>query len=344
MRNASSIILWLSITLMINLLPTNMASAKRIEAVKGKEYTLTKRHGPWMIMVASLAEPPPERRVEGISPDEAAAALVYELRRKGIPAYTYSQNEIINQLRTVDRLGRPRQSEYTAQQDRIVVLAGNYGNPDSWIAQKTLEYVKKLHPRSWEEHGIYRQTRGRPGPLSGSFLTINPRLSAEEVAQKKRDPLLLKLNSGREYSILENKGRFTIQVASFHGKSLTGVTTSKFEATVEDLKVGDSLDEAALSAWHVAKILREQHNQEAYVFHDRHRSVVTVGSFESEDDPQIARVINQFRAKMVRHRDTGQEHLKAEMVAIPGKRAKDPPLKRFLFDPKPQLVHVPKLR
>ena len=64
----------------------------RIEAIKGKKYRLTKQHGPWMIMVASLAEPPDYRRHEGISYLEAADRLVYELRRKGLPAYVYSSD------------------------------------------------------------------------------------------------------------------------------------------------------------------------------------------------------------------------------------------------------------
>ena len=66
-------------------------SALAIEAIRGKEYKLTKRHGPWMIMVASFKEPPDVRRTEGMTPKEAADELVYELRKKGIPAYTFSQ-------------------------------------------------------------------------------------------------------------------------------------------------------------------------------------------------------------------------------------------------------------
>jgi hypothetical protein len=39
----------------------------RIEAEKGKKYKLTKRHGPWMIMVASLRDIPESRRSKGSS-------------------------------------------------------------------------------------------------------------------------------------------------------------------------------------------------------------------------------------------------------------------------------------
>ena len=42
--------------------------AGHIEAVRGKQYGLTKRHGPWMIMVASFNNPPEYERTEGMSP------------------------------------------------------------------------------------------------------------------------------------------------------------------------------------------------------------------------------------------------------------------------------------
>ena len=75
-----------------------------IQAKRGKRYRFTKQHGPWMIMVASFSEPPPERRTEGMSPQEAADELVYELRKvKRIPAYTYVQDNQFDRLETIDR-------------------------------------------------------------------------------------------------------------------------------------------------------------------------------------------------------------------------------------------------
>jgi hypothetical protein len=38
------------------------AFADKIDAVKGKRYELTKQHGPWMIMVVSLAERVTQKR------------------------------------------------------------------------------------------------------------------------------------------------------------------------------------------------------------------------------------------------------------------------------------------
>ena len=64
-------------------LPRPVAAAP-IEAVRGKRYRITTRHGPWMIFVASL---------HGNTARGAADSLVYELRKLGIPAYTFSQAE-----------------------------------------------------------------------------------------------------------------------------------------------------------------------------------------------------------------------------------------------------------
>ena len=119
-----------------------------IEAVKGKEYQLTKRHGPWMIMVASFKTPPPERRTEGMTPEQAADQLVYELRKAGIPAYTYSQDEVRGEVETVDRLGgRLRTRDYKAQQQNYCVLAGNYESNDEStksgkLAKDTLAWIE----------------------------------------------------------------------------------------------------------------------------------------------------------------------------------------------------------
>ena len=78
----------------------------KIEAVKGKKYEITKRHGPWMVMVASLKDVPEDQRKElenGLSAQEAADQLVYELRKRGIPAYTYKTDDIIDHIEMADR-------------------------------------------------------------------------------------------------------------------------------------------------------------------------------------------------------------------------------------------------
>jgi hypothetical protein len=342
------------------------ASATNIEAVRNKKYRLTKQHGPWMIMVASFHEPPPERRIKGLTPEQAADELVYELRSKGIPAYTFSQGDVVQQIDTTDRWGRPKQQSILAQNDSVSVLAGNYPDAEDHVAQKTLAYVKKFHPKYLRDversgtilqklrnGGIYRKTPGRSGPLSGAFLTVNPLLSPDELLKRKTDPLLVKLNSGAEFSLLDNPGKYTLVIASFYGKSKTQVGTSRFGDTERqfDEHIGNTLDQAATSAWQLANTLRRaqsygyDQNFEAYVYHDRYHSIVTVGAFDSPDDPRIKALGHLFSAKVKTLPDTGKEALLAEVLTIPRQPLPNrPPEKSWMFDPNPRLIEVPRLR
>lgn len=325
--------------------------AARIDATKGRQYPITKQHGPWMIMVASLSEPPQDRRKEGISPEEAAEELVYALRKKGIPAYSYRLGERQEEIQTTDRTGRSAKAHFRAQKASICVLAGNYPTINDKVGQDTLSYLKKirledLHLKSWEENGVFRSTPGQPGPFSGAFLSMNPLLSPEEVAQKKRDPLLLKLNGSGEYSILENKGRYTLVVATFKGRAETQVGESGYQKALSTFKITDSLDDAAEKAWKVTRMLRDGmidgtqkgRKFDAFVYHDHHQSLVTIGSFDSPQDPRIAALAQLFGAKTQKG-SNGQSYTVGEGFLLPG----NPP-EPFVFDPRPRLIEVPQLR
>ncbi|MGH7129448.1 MAG: hypothetical protein ACREJB_03040, partial [Planctomycetaceae bacterium] len=308
------------------------ADAGDIDAVRGRRYKLTKRHGPWMIMVASFSEPPEEVRTEeGLSPEEAADELVYELRRKGIPAYTFSQEDVYDELETHDSLGRQRRRQFLAQQGSIVVLAGNYPDPEDPAAKWALDKIKSFRPKfltqmdpesakavkasgdasilvRLKSGGIFRRTSGRPTPLSRAFMTINPLLSPEEVQRHQRDPLLLKLNTGNEYSLMDNPGRYTLIIGSFYGKgkSITALSGT-LETAAADFELENDLDQAAVRAWEMAKALRQgnfitrvngkpqRQAVEAYVWHERYRSVVTIGAFDDLGDPRVQQEIRQLQ-------------------------------------------------
>ncbi|HTN03782.1 MAG TPA: hypothetical protein VL132_17965, partial [Planctomycetaceae bacterium] len=199
MRTLSPLVRCLAICLAV----AAASPASAIEAVRGKEYKLTPKHGPWMIMVTSFRDVKDEDRKEkGLSAAEAAAELVFELRSNGIPAYTFAQDGKVEKIDTIDRLNRPDQRIYASQRDMICVLAGNYdlsatesfadsgrqsaslkNKKDDKIADDTLRYVKAYFPKFLKEEksgGIFRLTPGRKGPLSGAFLTINPLLKPSD--------------------------------------------------------------------------------------------------------------------------------------------------------------------
>lgn len=340
--------------------------ADKIEAVKGKKYELTRQHGPWMIMVVSLAEAPPEYKVDGPGPTEAAAQLVYELRKKGIPAYTYEQKETIEPLSTFDRNGKTVKRGIRTKDNRICVVAGNYSSSEDGVAQKTLAYLKNFNPPSFADHAVFHSTPGRPGPLSGAFLTINPLLSAEEVAQRKVDPLLLNMNGDRKYSLLTNKGKYTLVVAQFYGKAKLSNQRGLLadDGDEDDANVGKALDDAGRNAEILCQSLREGklhrgQSHDAFVWHERNRSLVCVGTFTSDRDPMIPRTYNNFaefrqdhpvtkvattipQSLLVPEPDKKNWIIPKLSVALTRDRKVDPlPKHTFAFDPKPQLMVVP---
>ena len=344
----------------------NAKRTSRIDAVRGRHYRLTKQHGPWMIMAAGFRAPPPELRIAGMTPQEAAEELVFELRRKGIPAYTFFIEEAGEPQQRVDRFGRKQRQNVAARGKEIAVLAGNYSSPDDKVAQKTLEYIKKFRPkflrdekrnraylRQLKSGGRYRKTPGRSGPLSVAMLAPNPLLSQEEVSGRTRDPLLLELNSGLENSLLHNPGKYTLTIASFYGQHVTHLANKQFESVKQQFKISNSLDNAATDAWQLAKYLEETTlprdpalaplNLKVYVYHERYRSVVTAGSFDSARDPRILPLAKTFGAKITKDPQTGKEVLTAEIITIPGRQRNAPPLKTWILDPSPQVMEVPRL-
>ena len=314
---------------------TRSTGAATIEAIRGKNYGLTAKHGPWMIMVTSLWGNTPEQEQQA---EKAAQELVFQLRRKGIPAYTYRQDDKIERIDSTDRQGRRSQRRVTAQHGMIAVLAGNYRNADDKVAQQTLKYIKKFKPVvnvEWQG-----QSLEVPLVLESAFLAPNPVLSPEEFAKNNRDPLIVKLNSNVEHSLLENKGKYTLVEASFNGQS--SIKPTKFEQFDRLLtnKAKISLDNAARESWELMTTMRKQ-GIEAYLYHDRYRSIVTVGSFMSDKDPRISQLIENFRAKETMNPQTKQMVLTAECIQIPGRTKGGPPLKGWMMDPYPKLMAVP---
>lgn len=342
-------------------------SAGPIEAVKGKQYRLTKQHGPWMIMVASFRDVvEPDRKKKGMTAQEAADEVVYQLRVKGVPAYTFSQDAEKGEIKTVDRLGREDLRIYAAQRDMICVVAGNYATQDDKIAERTLKYIKKFTPEFIKDQNngaIYRQTANK-GPFGNAFMTVNPLLDPAEVAHKKPDYDLVKLNYGIQNALVDNPAKYTVQVATFTGRSVTPIGNSSFAEHPEDFdrRLQSSRDEAtgmmranlgdiSEDAAQLAKALRNLRNQtfpngaDAWVYHDRFESIVTVGSFDNPQDPRIAELIKNFGAKTKTDPTTGQNVVVGEVLLPDAKqmRGRNAAV-MWVFDPQPRLIEVPHLK
>jgi hypothetical protein len=311
------------------------ASAK-IEADRTKIYKLTDKHGPWMISVTSLWGETPDQKERA---EKAANELVYQLRRKGIPAYIYTQADEYEESDGYDRLGRKTKRKYKAKNGMIGVVAGNYESLEDKVAQQTLRFVKRFEPKV-KVDGDGKKPSDVTLALNKAFLTRNPMLPPDQLARKSRDPLLLKLNTGHQNSLYENKGRFSLIVASFYGNSqIKPAQFQKFDQKQQANK-NISLENAARESELLCAAMRKQ-GHDAYIYHDRFRSVVTVGSFKSKDDPEINRLYKMYQAKYKKHEQTGQEVLVAEAIKFPSANGNDAPM-AWTMDPVPELMEVPK--
>ncbi|MEZ6123162.1 MAG: hypothetical protein R3C49_08320 [Planctomycetaceae bacterium] len=327
----------------------------KIEAVQGKRYPLGPKHGPWMIMVASLQDVPDGqgRKTDGLTAWQAADQIVFELRKLGIPAYAFLQNRELGQLGefAANTAGTDKR-QYIAQHEAIAVLAGNFSQPDDAQAKTILDFLKnRFDPaflKDQKSGAILPRTPGRPGPFSRAHMTTNPLMPASEIKQRTSDPLVKKLNAGEEYSLLNNKGKYTLRIATFRGNSIVQVGNQVSEKASQHFErfFGSSLDESGERAWELTRALRSaeklgyEQNYEAWLYHDRFESIVTVGSFDSEHDPRIAEIARRFAAKTREHE--GKDVPIAELFTIPRHlKANTPPDKMWVFDARPKLMRVP---
>ncbi len=332
----------------------------KIEADPSKSYTLDKVHGPWMVMVANFQRwGSNTEETEGHTPIEAAQALVLELRQHKIPAYVYEVKAKNESLKTHDALGREQRMKNMRVVDSVCVVAGNYPTIDDAKAQQTLKFIKQFKPKSFENGVVYGKSPGRPGPLSKAFLTPNPLLSNEELEAAKQsiDPLLVSLNNGEQFSLYENTGKYTLVIAKFSGKSVNVVNETIEQAESHFADGGNDLDQAALSARQLVRALRSREplnkfdhpdfadfapfcRMDAYVWHDRTSSIVTVGTFESPTDPKIRQFMELF-SPQVKVTKNGQLSTSFRHLPV---RQEEGGFDYIPFSPEPLMMAVPHIK
>jgi hypothetical protein len=287
---------------------------KRVEADRDRDYQLTKDHGPWMILAASFAGPGAEQQ---------AQQLVYELRRsENLEAYIHRQAYDFSQPVAglgLNRYGGPKTMRYAnpAKFDELAVLVGSFVNVNDPAIEKTLDRIKHAHPdcldinknedttqrfvglREFQRRLLSDSRRRAQGPMRGAFVTRNPLLPREYFVPQGMDALVERMNRDVEHSLLENRGRHTVRVATFRGAS----TMKLAEIEREGRGLPSKLEEAEMKAHELTVALRKQ-GEEAYQFHDRHESIVTIGSFASlgttlpdgsiELDPRILQIMRKY--------------------------------------------------
>jgi hypothetical protein len=351
----------------------------KVEADPKKNYQLSKNNGPWMIMAISLG---------GDDAEVKAQRVALELRRDHkLEAWVHEQE--VDRGDTViglgvDKKGNPRKMKNMrgGATREVAVMVGNFTSADDPAATKTLQIVRAANIKSLANGEAYSDNSGlnairnayfnaaarakaaalgskkaeSRGPLGRAFMTRNPLLPTEEVAQATLDPFVLDLNRGVEYGLLDNPKQYTVVVGTFRGAA--AYSEEKFAESIRKQEKKNSvspIDKAAIDASLLTAKLREE-GWEAYVFHDRYESLVTIGGFNDvgtempdghiELQSGIAKVIKTFQGQK-KPLDSGRgvvQPVSAQVALVPvtrkvsyDGRSYDIPL-----DLSPRLIHVPR--
>ena len=320
----------------------------RVEYDPKKDYWVHQGNGPWMILAASFSGP------RGLP---QAKELLKELRtRYNLQAYLHQRgfdfNETLEGKGFAKGTRLPPKMKYRRHgiSRQYVVMVGNFPSDKDAEVTRVLQKLKYAWPKSLEigkETGTAQNLaklrelqreyhssddRRRRGPMVAAFLTKNPLLPKEYFNPKGMDSFVYSLNKDIEHSLLKNKGRFTVKVASFRGASSLS-STLLVSATATD-----KLDRAADKAHRLTMQLRSK-GMDAFEFHDRHESIVTIGAFNRIGDvmpdghtellPAVFQIMNQFGADRQQIRGGKVGLVQRSLGGVP-------------FDVQPMAIEVPK--
>lgn len=298
-----------------------LALFKQVDADPNKQYLLTERQGPWVIMAAVFS---------GEEAEEQADELVHELRATfKLKAYRYERDFDFSKAEVaprVDQFGQPVKMKYRVKQmHEIAVVVGDFASVDDPEAQKVLKKVRSIEPAcldtnqrakqgkkqyrtlgEWHDNlnAEFNKTRKVAGPMRRALIATNPLLPTDYFHPKGVDDLVRRMNAPVQYSLLKCPGRYTCKVATFGGAK--EVNPKEIEEIQKKAKKFDSrLEEAAAKAHEMTVALRAK-GYEAWEFHDRYSSIVTVGSFgslgtpradgQTDYNPELCKLMETFSA------------------------------------------------
>jgi len=297
----------------------------------------------------------------GDGAEQQAEALVKELRTKhSLPAYTFKKEFDFSKPiegRGVNKYGESLKMKHQkAEINEIAVLVGDYPSVNDPAAQKTLKKIKALEPESLKvkdgkptaqslaalrtiQKAIAPKDseQKKKGPMGHAMVITNPLLPPEYYAPKGVDKLVMDMNKNVTHSLLDCKGKYTVRVATFTGHAIL-LDQKNQERLDQGKKPKSWLEDAAKNAHVLCGVLRAR-GYEAYEFHDRASSIVTVGSFKSvgtpradgkiEINPEIHKIMQTFgAAKMQAGAATPEVGKPKTLAGIP-------------FDVQPLPVEVP---
>ncbi len=272
---------------------------------------ITPEAGAWVICAGSYM---------GEEASGLAHQLAEQLRtRHNLPAYIFDRGD--DELKQYQEEHRRREAalgpdihlpfRHPRVTSQFAVLIGGFADIDS--ANAALAKVKKLPQPDLKlrngadafdtEYGIIPDASKKSAnlvpvkvnPLARAFVTRNPTVPHEAPGPAKPDPIWKELNAGEAYSLLKNPKPWTLVVKQYTGS--VGIQQNNNETSfLKKLgqmgrNPGDVITAAGLQAHHLAEFLRDKRiGFDAYVLHTRNSSIVTVGGFDSPDDPELIRM------------------------------------------------------
>lgn len=247
-------------------------------------YLLTKTAGPFMVMAHTFRGPDAVKW---------AQALTMELRQQHrLMAYIYFKKikPLNSNVRGVpptasfeDGEGRISEPEVYRIYDEAVVLVGDAQTMKD--AETLLSVVKKIRPAVLSNVPSIFPWRTGAG-LKKAMVTTNPLVPAEALFAREQDPLVERMNHG-PHSLYNCAGPYTLVVARFVGRSAFGEGDSDFlkEENLKNSPLVKASDDAEILAGELNKDPQlKQAGYQAYVYHDRNSSVVTLGHFNQRID------------------------------------------------------------
>lgn len=327
-------------------------SFNQVEADPQKSYPLTEQNGPWMIMACSFS---------GQGAEEQARELVLELRRRyKLEAYSYKVRFEFGPThgRGLNHYGGPVRMRYRVDGiEEIAVLVGNYPSVSDPGAQRTLQVIKYARPEclkvetgertnqslaGWRMaqqkfYEVIGSEKKDKGPMGHAFITRNPLLPQEQYEPGVVDEMVLRMNEGVTHSLLDCPGRYTVQVATFKGSVV--LDQKEIEAVEAGKPLPSRLADAAMKAHLLTEALRVK-GYEAYEFHDRYASIVTVGSFDTVGTPRPDGRIELHPGIFAIMKTFGAEQLNTPGQLVPATTHKA--LMGIPFDIQPIPVQVPR--
>jgi len=214
--------------------------------------------------------------------------------------------------------------KFTRYKVEYGVLLGGYPSHEAAVRERDrlqdLPSIKLLNPARYFQSVLATEITpknktgetkcvGYLNPFSKgkAMIVRNPTMDSTKVSdQDKLDVALLRrLNSDECYSLFKNTKPYTLAVKQYQVPTVHA-TKSTMTTIWQTIGLGgnERIDTASQNAHALAKSLREQSNLDAYVLHTEFTSIVTIGSFNSVDDPRMQpyqEKVNWINANIRKH-------------------------------------------